>query len=74
MDIYCNKGHKIVFLGKNGWDGEAEEASRYLTVGEVYTVDYTVVHSWTTDVYLEEFPKRSFNSVMFEDAVENTNV
>jgi len=32
-----------------------------------YTVDYTEVSSWHTDVFLEEFPNESFNSVHFAE-------
>ena len=67
MDIQSPEGTKIVFINKNGYSHEPEDArERGLIEGETYTVDYTVVYGWTTKVYLEEFPEIPFNSVMFK--------
>ena len=68
MNIYAKNGDKIRFLNRKGHDWQLKEASELLKEGEVYTVDHADVHGWSTDVYLQEFPGRSFNSVMFEDA------
>ena len=38
-----------------------------LVKGEVYEVIRREVHSWHTKVYLVDFPKLGFNSVMFEE-------
>lgn len=72
MNIYAKKGTKVVGVFKNniitgGYDGDKEHASKYIKEGEVYTVDYTEVSSWHTDVFLEEFPGNCFNSVHFAE-------
>lgn len=68
MNIYAPRGAKVVFLNQNGYDHDLEHArSCGLVEGHTYTVDRTVVHSWITDVYLQEFPDIPFNSVMFRD-------
>lgn len=67
MNIYAKKGDKVIYLSENGYDSDKEYADTILKKGETYTVGKTVVHSWMTDVYLEEFPDHIFNSVMFDD-------
>lgn len=67
MDIYSPEGSKVIFLGKNGMEGDVEKALKYLTPGQEYTISYTEVHNWNTDVYLEEFPEKAFTSVMFKN-------
>jgi len=68
MNIYAEKGAKLVFLNRNGRDHESAEARKHgLTEGAIYTVERTEVGGWYTDVYLQEFPDKSFNSVMFAD-------
>jgi len=70
MNIYARKGHRVVFLGYNGYPSELAHAKTLLSVGSVYTVDHTNVYSSSTSVKLVEFPKELFNSVMFEDHKE----
>lgn len=68
MNIYANEGDKVKFsYPENGYDYDIEKGKKYLEVGKVYTVDYTDVHSYTTDVYIKEVPNISFNSVLFSD-------
>lgn len=72
MNIYAKKGTKVIPLFENGnitggYDGDKEYASKYIKEGDVYTVDYTEVGSWHTDVYLEEFEGNCFNSVHFAE-------
>lgn len=55
----------VKFLGMGGFDGEAEEASKVLTVGATYEVDDWIVHSWHTKLFLRAI-EGAFNSVMFE--------
>jgi len=72
MNIYAKKGHKVVAtkVGINsGYDHHKETAKKYLKAGKTYTVDYTDVNNWHTNVFLQEIPKVAFNSVHFEDAV-----
>jgi|WetSurMetagenome_2_1015567.scaffolds.fasta_scaffold1228400_2 hypothetical protein len=42
-----------------------------IKLGEVFTVDHTIEHSWRTDVFLKEFPKLRFNSVCFQETKQN---
>lgn len=67
MDIYTAPGEKVVFLGKNGYDHQPEEAKKYLEVGKEYTVEGIDVGSSSSRVYLTEFPEKGFNTVMFRN-------
>lgn len=68
MNIYAKEGHKVVTEHLDwGYNLDSEKANKFLVKGQVYTIEYTDVHSWNTDVYLKEFPNISFNSVHFED-------
>ena len=42
-----------------------ERAKSLLVIGQEYTVETARVHSWCTDVYLEEF-EEPFNSCHFD--------
>ena len=70
MDIYSKDGTKVVFTGRGGYGYQQSEAREHLTVGAIYTVEHTEVHSWSTDVYLYEVPGIRFNSVMFDKVKE----
>lgn len=37
-----------------------------MKIGDKFTVNDIAIHSWNTDVYLEEFPNNCFNSVFFD--------
>lgn len=65
MDIYAKKGTKVMYTGKGGYDSHKMHADMFLKVGSVYTVEFTEVGGWHTDVYLKEFPGEGFNSVHF---------
>lgn len=68
MNIYARSGDKVVFLNRNGFDSEPKRARECgLVEGEAYTVERTEVGGWHTTVYLQEYPKCGFNSVMFGD-------
>lgn len=67
MDIYSPEGTKIIFTANGGMKGEVEHATKILKIGDVYTVRGTIIHSFSTEVYLEEFPDISFNSCLFEN-------
>lgn len=78
MNIHAKEGDKVVFsYPDNSLDNDTLEIDgevivfntsvEKLEVGTVYTVDYTEVFSWKTDVYLKEFPSVSFNSGHFID-------
>jgi hypothetical protein len=74
MNNYAINGHKVVCSTLDaGYDYDKEVASKHLEIGKEYTIDYTIVDSWSTDVYLVEFPNVRFNSVFFEDVDEQSN-
>lgn len=70
MNIYAQYGDKVIFTGRGGYPVTNAHARNVLRVGNVYTVERTVVHSTSTEVYLIGKPRESFNSVMFEDYAE----
>lgn len=69
MNIYSQFGAKVVFNGTGGYQSQKDRARSLLNVGSVYTVNRTVVHSTSTEVYLVERPGESFNSVHFDDYI-----
>lgn len=67
MDIYSRKGDKVRYsFPDNGRDHEQKHTKGKLKLGEVYTVEGTMVFPSHTKVVLQEFPTESFNSVLFE--------
>ena len=73
MNIYAIEGHKVrCYTFNAGYDYDKQKAEKYLELGKEYTIDYTIVDSCSTDVYLKEFPNIKFNSVFFEDVVEQS--
>ena len=53
MNIYARRGYKVVYLDKNGFEHDTINARKKgLVKGQVYTVSYTDVGSWRTDVFL----------------------
>lgn len=73
MEIYALKGHKVRCIGTDSvYHYLTERAEKYLEVGKEYTVERTTVHSWQTDVELQEFPGVEFNSEIFEDLEESS--
>ena len=52
MNIYALRGHRVKFLGENGYALEREYALKHLEVGKIYIVDHTDVGQSNTDVYL----------------------
>lgn len=77
MNIYALNGFKVRCTNlTSGWSDQSEFYSKFIKVGEVYTVDYTEVSNSSTAVYLEEVPngldgtptfRICFNSCFFED-------
>lgn len=73
MNIYALEGHKVRCSTLSaGYTYDQEIAKKYLEVSKEYTIGATVVHSSSTDVWLQEFPDVNFNSVFFEDVVEQS--
>ena len=54
----------------SGYDPDKELNRKYLKPGKAYTIDKMIVHNWSTEMYLKEFPGISFNSVHFEFSPE----
>jgi hypothetical protein len=70
MNIYAEEGDCVVYLNKHGYQSSRDRANEIgLVEGGVYTVAYTDVSSSYTSVVLKEFPGESFNSVMFDDCI-----
>lgn len=70
MNIYSTEGTKITVTEDSieaGYPSDSEAAKKYLKVGNVYTVNQTVVGGFHTTVYIKEVPLIGFNSVNFED-------
>jgi hypothetical protein len=68
MNIYAESGAKVRCVSLTaGYECDQKRAREYLELNQIYTVDYTEVYNWCTDVYLREFPMIAFNSVIFED-------
>lgn len=68
MNIEDYSKRKVICI--NNKDNEffgCDENSPLLEVGKTYTVVNVDVHSWHTEVELEEFPNIIFNSVCFDE-------
>ena len=66
MDINSPPGTKVKYVfPENGYPHDQEHGKKFLKLGETYTVKKTVIHKWSTDVWLEEVPETVFNSVLF---------
>lgn len=71
MNLFALEGHKVWCSTLVGGDKHDQElAESYLEKYMSYTVERTKVYSFHTDVWLKEFPNVCFNSVFFEDVVE----
>ena len=74
MNIYAIQGHKVKCKTLSAGDEyDKEKAKKYLELEKEYTIDYTIVDNWSTDVYLKEIPNVRFNSVFFKDVVEQSD-
>jgi len=60
-------GRKVIYLDYNGRDWDREFANKYLTKGQVLTVNEIYVGRSYSDVEFVEFPGVMFNTVMFAD-------
>lgn len=67
MNIYAEKGTKLVYTGEGGYPMHKKHADKHLKIGQTYTLELAVVHDWHTDVFLREMPTVAFNSVHFEE-------
>lgn len=65
--FYAPIGTKVKFLNRSGYDHEPKDAVALgLAAGVEYTLSHLEIGSSSSSIYLEEFPSRAFNSVMFE--------
>ncbi len=72
MNIYANKGSLVLVTKEtahNGYDSQKKDVEEYLQIGKLYTIHKTIVHSSSTEIFLDEFPDKSWNSVNFIDYV-----
>lgn len=67
IDIETPESTKVVmWFPFNGYEFDQEQLKKLgIKLGDVFTVDYTVVHSSSTELFLKEFPGKSFNHVHF---------
>lgn len=71
MNIYAAPGSKVVYANtNNGYTTCQNQANKFLTPNEVYTVNYTIISSWSSLVHLVEVPGEAFNTVLFADFVD----
>ena len=55
-----------------GYESEKERVKELnMQIGDKFIVNDIIIHSWKTDVYLDEFPGCKFNSVFFDFVDEN---
>jgi hypothetical protein len=69
MNIHARRGDKVRFLGCDKYQvrwGGNDDPTGILTVGKIYTVDHTEIHTQHTKVHLQGISGR-YNSVCFED-------
>lgn len=68
MELFTPSGKKVEVATFNaGRLYEKEEVKRFLKKGVHYTVEKTIVHNFSSEVYLKEFPAISFNTVFFKN-------
>lgn len=71
--MYAPVGTKVTYLDENGYDYDRRYAIDCgLIKGQQYTLESVDVGSWSSTVYVEEFPDKGFNTVMFESAEYKT--
>lgn len=63
----CSERQVICVSNKDNKFFGCDENSPMLEVGKKYTVVSICIHSWHTEIELEEFPGVAFNSVCFEE-------
>lgn len=66
MNIYAREGFQVVCVDNPTASGR-KTAMKHLKIGQVYTIQSTSVHSWSTEVFLKEFPDISFGVANFAD-------
>ena len=65
--FFAPAGTKVVYLDENGYDSDKEYAHRAgLQKGKMYTLSGMEIGGSHSTLWLEEFPDKSFNTVMFK--------
>ena len=65
--LHCEHGSKVKAINLNaGWSGDQEKAHNLLTKDAIYEVESIEIGSWSSVIYLKEFPGERFNTVHFE--------
>ena len=60
-------GDKVRFLNRNGYECEPINAvSDGLVEGGIYTITGINIGGWCSELFIAEFPRRGYNTVMFE--------
>ena len=69
MEIKGSEGRKIAFKHPNaGYKYDQDLAKEHLELDKVYTIRRLEVHSWSSQVWLEDISGDvSFNTVLFDD-------
>ena len=68
------KGKMIRYVNPNaGYDFDKEKVAEHLTLHNIYKVSKYEIYNWKTDIYLEDFDDIRFNSVHFEDVIEEND-
>lgn len=70
MNINAQEGDKVIITEdsiENGYEFDKHRTKNHLKIGDIYTIDYSIIHKWSTEVFIKEVPNVSFNSVNFED-------
>lgn len=63
------EGRKVIYLQKNGWDGDQEFANRYFYKNDLLTIKEIYVGRSSSEVEFIEQPNERFNTVMFADVI-----
>ena len=65
--LHCENGCCVMVKTFDaGYDGDKEQAKKYLKINEKYEVKSMEVGSWSSYITLKDFPKIEFNSCFFE--------
>ena len=64
--LFCERGCKVKAVNLDwGNKSDSEHAHKFLQKDKVYEVESVEVGSYTSDIYLKEFPNEKFNTVHF---------
>lgn len=58
MNINSPKETKVIYTGKGGYESDKVTGDEFLVVGQEYTIEKTIVHSYSTDIHLKEIQNK----------------